>query len=67
MPLEDWTLEIDLDGFKIEREAYSPDSSMFQLSATNSKTNINVSIFIEKTEAKGSKRKQRGLQEPLLE
>ena len=55
MPSEDWTLEIDLDGFKIEREAYSTDSTMFRLSATNSKTNINVSIFIEKADAKGDK------------
>ena len=55
MPLEDWELEINIDGFKIEKEGYSPDSTMFQLSATNGKTNISLSIFIEKTDSKGDK------------
>ena len=55
MPLEEWKLEINLDGFKIEKEGFSPDSTMFQLSATNNKKSINLSIFIEKTESKGGK------------
>jgi len=59
MPSEDWTLEINLDEFKIEKQAYAPDSTMFQLSATNKKANINVSIFIEKMESEGDKKDSR--------
>ena len=55
MPEEDWGLEIDLEGFKIEKEGFSPDNTMFQLSAINGKKKINLSIFIEKTESKGGK------------
>lgn len=53
MPQEDWSLEIDLDGFEIKKEGFSPDNKMFQLSAINNKKQINLSIFIEKTESKG--------------
>lgn len=55
MPAQDWALAIDLAEFKIEKKGYSPDSSMFQLSATNAKTNMNMSIFIEKTTSTGDK------------
>lgn len=55
MPSEDWKIEIDLDGFEIQKEAYSPDSTMFQLSAIDKKADLNFSIFIEKSEVKGSK------------
>ena len=55
MPKEDWSLEIDLEGFKIEKEGFSPDSTMFQFSAINGKKKISLSIFIEKTESKGGK------------
>jgi hypothetical protein len=55
MPKEDWSLEINLDGFEIKKEGFSPDETMFQLSAINEKKQINLSIFIEKTESKGDK------------
>ncbi|MBL4706682.1 MAG: hypothetical protein JKY54_19285 [Flavobacteriales bacterium] len=55
IPSETWSLEIDLDGYKVEKEGFSPDSSMFQLSAINGKANINLSIFIERTDSKGKK------------
>lgn len=59
MPEENWTLEINLDGFEIKKEEFSPDNTMFQLSATDSKKQINLSIFIEKTESKGDKKECR--------
>ncbi len=55
MPSETWSLEINLDGYTIKKEMYSPDSSMFQLSAINEETKINLSIFIEKIDSKGDK------------
>jgi hypothetical protein len=55
MPKENWNLEINLDDFEIKKEGFSPDNTMFQLSAIDSKNQINLSIFIEKTELKGDK------------
>lgn len=55
MPNEKWNLGINLDGFEIKKEGFSPDSTMFQLSAINVKKMINLSIFIEKTAFKGDK------------
>jgi len=55
MPGENWNLEINLDGFEIKKEGFSPDNTMFQLSAIDTKNQINLSIFIEKTESKGDK------------
>ena len=55
MPGEDWYLEIDLDKFHIEKEGFSPDSTMFQLTAIESKKKISLSIFIEKTNKMGDK------------
>ncbi len=55
MPSENWKLDIDLDGFKIQKTGYSPDSTMFQLSAMNEKIGLNLSIFIEKTDSKDGK------------
>lgn len=55
MPEENWDLEINLDGFEIQKQGFSPDNTMFQLSATDSKKQINLSIFIEKTVSKGDK------------
>ncbi len=59
MPQEDWSLEINLDGFEIIKEGFSSDNKMFQLSAINAKKQINLTIFIEKTESKGDKEKCR--------
>jgi len=59
MPSENWKLEIDLDGFKIQKSGYSPDNTMFQLSAINEKSGLNLSIFIEKTDSKGGKQECR--------
>ncbi|MFT6501005.1 MAG: hypothetical protein ACJASQ_001115 [Crocinitomicaceae bacterium] len=59
IPSETWSLEIDLDGFTIEKEGYYADSSMFQLSAVNEKTNMNLSIFIEKTDSKDDEKECR--------
>lgn len=56
MPTEDWQLAINLEGFKIEKEGFSPDNTMFQMAATNAKTSFNLSIFIEKTDSKGDKK-----------
>jgi len=55
IPSENWSLEINLDGFNIQKQGFSPDSSMFQLSAIDKNSNINLSIFIEKTDSKGDK------------
>lgn len=55
MPKENWSLEINLDDFEIKKEEFSPNNTMFQLSAIDSKNQINLSIFIEKTELKGDK------------
>lgn len=55
MPQEDWSLAIDLDGFEIKNEGFSPDNTMFQLTAINEKKQISLSIFIEKTDSKGDK------------
>ena len=52
MPKENWSLEINLDNFEIKKEGFSPDNTVFQLSAIDSKNQINLSIFIEKTELK---------------
>lgn len=55
IPSQNWSVEIDLSGFEIQQVAYSPDSTMLQVSATNKKLNINVSLFIEKAQSDGGK------------
>lgn len=55
IPSEDWSLEIDLEGFKIEKEGLSPDESVFQLAASSPKEKISLSLFIEKANSKGDK------------
>lgn len=59
MPSETWSLDIDLDGFEIQKEGFSPDNKTFHLSAINHKKGINLSIFIEKTDSKGGKKECR--------
>jgi hypothetical protein len=55
IPSENWSLEINLDEFSIQKQGFSTDSSMFQLTAMDKSSNINLSIFIEKTDSKGDK------------
>ncbi|SFX51258.1 hypothetical protein [Cytophaga hutchinsonii] len=55
IPSQNWSLEIDLSGFEIEKVSYSPDSTVLQVSATNKKNNLSLSIFIEKTQSDGDK------------
>ncbi len=55
IPSQNWSLEIDLSGFEIEKVGYSPDSTMLQVSAINKKTSMALSIFIEKTQSDGDK------------
>lgn len=55
IPTEDWSLMIDLDGFKVEKEMLSKDNSMFRLSAINKKSKQNLSLFIEKAMGDGDK------------
>jgi hypothetical protein len=55
LPSQNWSLAIDLDGFKIESKKTSADGSAFQLMATNKKKGLTLSLFIEPAELAGDK------------
>jgi len=55
IPSQNKGLTINLEGFKIERQSYSADSSAFELSAFNKRSGITLSIFIEKSEQDGDR------------
>ena len=55
IPSENWSLEIDLEGFEVQQQGTSPDGTMLQVAAINKKENINLSIFIEKVDSDGDK------------
>lgn len=55
LPSQNWSLSIDLDGFKIESKKTSEDGYAFQLMATNKKKGLTLSLFIEPAELAGDK------------
>ncbi len=55
LPSQNWSLSINLDGFKIESKKFAEDGSAFRLMATNKKKGLTLSLFIEPAEATGDK------------
>jgi hypothetical protein len=55
IPSQTWGVSLDLEGFQVQKQGLSADSSRFQLLATNQKAGLTLSLFIEKAEGEGDK------------
>lgn len=54
LPGKNWSLLLDLPGFRLEKEATRPDGSGIMLSASNPQTGVLVSVFLERRPDLGS-------------
>lgn len=53
LPMENWSLNIDLSGFEGQKSNFSPDGTQREMLVSHKKNMLNVSVFIEPEENKG--------------